>query len=154
MAYRWADEDHASRLRGQRGAVTCVPLDLAKAGVKEPVAQLREAEQPGEERQAPHPPVANDRPLSVRAAAHRVELALVDEEPAVPLGDGGGNPVRQEPVLVDQLHQEPAARGQGAVHLRQHGTVLGVVEVAVGGEPAHDYVKAAAPGNGAHVPWT
>jgi hypothetical protein len=53
---------------------------------------------------------------------------------------------------VHQLDQESATRTQCAVHLGEDSAVLGVVEVAIGGEPAHHRIEAVRPGNGAHVP--
>ena len=55
------------------GVVTCVPLDGAKAGVEEPVAKLREAEQPDEERA--RSTRADDRPLGAEGRS-RVELVV------------------------------------------------------------------------------
>ena len=51
-----------------------------------------------------------------------------------------------------QLHQEPPAGAQHPADLGEHGPVLGVVEVPVGGEPAHHRVEGGPQGRAAYRP--
>ena len=50
-----------------------------------------------------------------------------------------------------ELNQEAATRAKDAMNLAQHSAVLLVVEVAIGGEPAHNRVEVVNPWKCPHV---
>src|SRR4051812_3929111 len=101
-----------------------------------------------------HLPSAHDSAIGLDAAGVAVESALVDHQVltnAINGREGRGDESTYEPVVVQSLDQQSAARPKHAVKLTQHAPVVLVAEISERGEPAEHGVEGSVHRQRAHV---